>query len=83
MIHPAQIRAARALLGWRQEDLAKAAEIGIATVRRIEVLESPAGNVATLVRIQHALEKAGVLFLEADRNLGFGVRLKASPARSH
>jgi transcriptional regulator with XRE-family HTH domain len=78
MVYPAQIRAARALLGWRQEDLAKAAKVGIATVRRIEVLKSPAGNVATLVRIQQALERAGVLFLDADRNLGFGVRLKTS-----
>jgi transcriptional regulator with XRE-family HTH domain len=78
VLNPAQIRAARALLGWRQEDLAKVADIGVATVRRIEVLEGPAGNVATLVRIQQALEKAGILFLDADRNAGFGVRLKAS-----
>jgi transcriptional regulator with XRE-family HTH domain len=79
MLHPAQIRAARALLGWRQDDLAKAADIGAATVRRIEVLKSPAGNVATLIRIQKALEKAGIIFLDADRNAGFGVRLKATP----
>ena len=32
----AQIRAARALLGWRQEDLAKAAKVGLATIARIE-----------------------------------------------
>jgi transcriptional regulator with XRE-family HTH domain len=83
MLHPAQIRAARALLGWRQEDLAKVADVGVATVRRIEVSEEPAGNVATLVRIQHALEKAGILFLDADRKAGFGVRLKASRLKRH
>jgi transcriptional regulator with XRE-family HTH domain len=76
MVHPAQIRAARALLGWRQDDLAKLAGVGVATVRRIETLKLPAGNVATLVRIQQALEKAGVLFLDADQNFGFGVRLR-------
>lgn len=76
MLHPAQIRAARALLGWSQDDLAEVADVGVATVRRIEVLEKPAGNVATLVRIQDALEKAGILFLDADRKVGFGVRLK-------
>jgi transcriptional regulator with XRE-family HTH domain len=78
MVHPAQIRAARALLGWRQEDLARLAGVGVATVRRIEVLKSPAGNVATLISIQRALEKAGVLFLDADQRLGFGVRLVSS-----
>jgi transcriptional regulator with XRE-family HTH domain len=75
MVHPAQIRAARALLGWRQEDLARRAGIGVATVRRIEVLKSPAGNVATLMNIKQALEKAGILFLDSNRAVGFGVRL--------
>ena len=39
MLHASQIRAARALLGWSQEQLADAADIGVATIRRIEVLE--------------------------------------------
>ncbi len=81
MLHPAQIRAARALLGWRQGDLARAANIGVATVRRIEILEGPAGNVTTLIRIQYAFEKAGILFLDADRDAGIGVRLKKPKIR--
>ena len=81
MLQPAQIRAARALLGWRQGDLAKAADIGVATVQRIELLEGPAGNVATLLRIQQAFEKAGILFLDADREAGIGVRLKKPKMR--
>ena len=36
VMQAAQIRAARALLGWRQEDLAKAAKVGLATIARIE-----------------------------------------------
>ena len=40
MIEPAQIRAARALLGWRQEDLSKASGVGTATIWRIEKANS-------------------------------------------
>ena len=36
VLQAAQIRAARALLAWRQEELAKAAKIGLATLARIE-----------------------------------------------
>lgn len=64
------------MLGWRQEDLAKAAKTGLATIARIEQHEGPApGNVSTIIRIQEALERAGVFFLDDDGN-GFGVRLK-------
>jgi transcriptional regulator with XRE-family HTH domain len=56
MIEPAQIRAARARLGWRQEDLSKASGVGTATVRRIESANSSATSyVSTLSRIkQHS-----------------------------
>ncbi len=76
MIEPGQIRAARALLGWRQEDLSKAAGIGIATVRRIESADSSATSyVSTLSRIQESLEAAGILFIDDDGSAGIGVRL--------
>ena len=76
MLYSAQIRAARALLAWRQEDLARAARVGLATIQRIEQKHGPAlGNMATLLRIQHALEAAGVRFLAADQHGGVGVRL--------
>jgi transcriptional regulator with XRE-family HTH domain len=74
MIEPAQIRAARALLGWRQEDLSKASGIGTATVRRIESSNRSA-YVSTLSRIQTALETAGILFIDDDGRAGLGVRL--------
>jgi transcriptional regulator with XRE-family HTH domain len=75
MIHAAQIRAARALLGWRQEDLAKAAKSGLATVARIEQREGPAqGHSSTIMRIEAALMRAGVRFFE-DEDGSFGVRL--------
>jgi predicted transcriptional regulator len=76
MLEPAQIRAARALLGWRQEDLSKAASVGTATIRRIEKSDAPiAGYVSTIVRIQSAFEDAGVLFIDGDDTAGIGLRL--------
>ena len=77
MLQTAQIRAARALLGWKQNDLAKAARVNIATVRRIESKEGPVmGYVSTLMRIQSAFEAAGIRFLDSDAEGGIGVRLR-------
>lgn len=78
MISTGQVRAARALLRWTAEDLANAAEVGVATIRRMEVLEGvPAGNVKTLVAIQRALEDAGIEFIGSPED-GPGVRLRSS-----
>jgi transcriptional regulator with XRE-family HTH domain len=77
MLQTAQIRAARALLGWKQNDLAKAASVNIATVRRIESKEGAVmGYVSTLMRIQSAFEEAGISFLDNDAEGGIGVRLR-------
>jgi predicted transcriptional regulator len=79
MLQTAQIRAARALLGWNQDDLAKAAKVSIATIRRIEGQEGPVmGYVSTLMSIQSAFEKAGIIFQDEDAGGGIGVRFKAS-----
>ena len=76
MLEPAQIRAARALLGWRQEDLSRASGVGTATIYRIEKADgSTTGYVSTLSRIHASLEAAGVLFIDDDGNAGIGVRL--------
>jgi transcriptional regulator with XRE-family HTH domain len=76
MLHTAQIRAARALLGWRQEDLSKASKVGLATIRRIEKSGGVAsGNYSTVFNIQDALERAGIRFLDKDSTGGLGVRL--------
>ena len=69
-----QLRAARALLGWDQPKLAKAARVAIGTVRRMESFEgSIQSHTGTLLRVQAALEKGGIEFLNDDRP---GVRLK-------
>jgi DNA-binding XRE family transcriptional regulator len=79
MMQPAQIRAARALLGWSQGDLSKASNVGTATVYRLEKAKSTAtGYVSTVTRIQAAFEVAGVLFIDDDGSAGIGVRLAKS-----
>jgi transcriptional regulator with XRE-family HTH domain len=76
MLQVAQLRAARALLGWRQEDIAEAAKISVATIRRIESQEGPlTGYVSTILKIQGAFEQAGIQFVEDDEAGGFGVRM--------
>ena len=77
MRHSGQMRAARALLGWRQNDLADAAGVGLATIRRLERSSGMLkANVSTAAKIQAALERAGVQFIERDEFGGIGVRLK-------
>jgi transcriptional regulator with XRE-family HTH domain len=65
MIKADQIRAARALLRIGQEELARRAEISVATLRRLEA-EDGSTRVAspTLGRVRRALEDAGADFIE-------------------
>ena len=80
MISTAQVRAARALLRWRAQDLADASGIGVATIRRMEVLDGvPSGQIRSLTAIQSALEAAGVEFVGTPTE-NPGVRLKTKPA---
>jgi transcriptional regulator with XRE-family HTH domain len=65
-IDAAQCRAARALLGWNQLELARAANIGTATLKRFEVgLRTPIPN--NLVAIRKVLENAGVKFIDRGK----------------
>lgn len=79
MITPAQIRAARALIGWKQTDLANAAGVSEMSVKNIE-RGATDPRASTLMAIQRALEAAGVMFLDAgtNRDGGPGVRLSCS-----
>ena len=77
MIGARQIKAARALAGLSQRDVATRAGIGIATMRRIEAtIDEVTGSAQTLVRIQKALESEGVRFIDQDDQGGPGVRLR-------
>ena len=74
MITPGQCRAARALIGWSQQDLAAQAGVGIMTVHQLEKDGSQPRR-ATLEVVQRALESAGVEFIEENGG-GAGVRLR-------
>jgi transcriptional regulator with XRE-family HTH domain len=76
-IVPAQIRAARALLDWSQDQLAKAAEIAVSSVRDVEGSRRPA-DAQTVTSIRHACENEGVVFLPGNEKEGFGVRTVAN-----
>jgi DNA-binding XRE family transcriptional regulator len=77
MVTAGQIRAARALIGWKQAELAKAAGISEISVKNIE-REATDPRSSTVAAIQAAFEKAGVVFLDSGdtRDGGPGVRLK-------
>jgi transcriptional regulator with XRE-family HTH domain len=78
MISSAQIRAARALLRWSAAELAEISGIGVATIRRLELVDGvPSSNARTLLTLQQALEAAGVEFIGTPDN-GPGVRLRQS-----
>jgi ribosome-binding protein aMBF1 (putative translation factor) len=71
-----QIRAARALLRWSAEDLARASAIGVTTIRRAELTEvTTSMTVANDLAVRRALESAGVEFI-AENGGGPGVRLR-------
>jgi len=74
MISAAQCRAARGLLNWTQDDLARAAEVGVVTVRQFEA-EKGSARSATVRVIAQAFEQAGIEFIPENGG-GRGVRLK-------
>jgi ribosome-binding protein aMBF1 (putative translation factor) len=72
----AQIRAARAILRWSAVDLAQAASLGVNTIRRAEVADLGTSlTVANELAIRHALESAGIEFIDENGG-GPGVRLR-------
>jgi hypothetical protein len=71
-----QIRAARGLLRWSAEDLAREAALGLATIRRAEGAEGATSlTMANDLAVRRALESAGVEFIDENGG-GPGVRLR-------
>jgi transcriptional regulator with XRE-family HTH domain len=77
MFSPKTARAARALLGWSQSDLAKAAGIGLSTVVDFEK-ERRAMPAETETKMARALEAAGIEFQNGGSP---GVRLVKGRSR--
>jgi predicted transcriptional regulator len=80
MITAAQMRAARALLGIDQRQLARLAGVSLPTIQRMEASDGTVrGVVSTLTGVIEALEKAGVVLIgdnTPSAGGGRGVRLK-------
>jgi transcriptional regulator with XRE-family HTH domain len=79
-----QVKAARALLGWSQSDLASHSGISEPTIARLESADGEmGGRQETVGKIRRALEAGGVEFIDENGG-GPGVRLKkARPKRGH
>jgi len=74
-----QIRMARALLGWSQQDLADRAVVSLSAVTRLERGEADT-RASTVLAVQNAILKAGIELIGADGRKGEGVR-QARPDR--
>ena len=75
ILGPAQCRAARGLVAWSQDQLARNASVGNSTVRDFEKgRRVPQDD--NLTAIRRALEDAGVEFIPAKSGKGVGVRMR-------
>ncbi len=73
----AQIRAARALVRWSAGDLARAAALGVNTIRRAELVDDRTSmTAANDLAVRRAVEAAGVEVIDEDGG-GPGVRLRS------
>ncbi len=71
-----QIRAARAILGWSAEDLARKSSVSLRTIRRAELTDFHTKMTAPNdLSLRRALEAAGVEFIDENGG-GPGVRLR-------
>ena len=75
MTTPDQLRAARALVGISQADLAAKVGLSTKTIKRAEGQGDVAASAEAVASIRAALEAAGVVFLPENGN-GPGVALR-------
>ena len=79
MFSSEQLRAARALLGLSQQEVASASGISTMTLKRAEGSGRPAASAEAMEAIGRALEAAGVEFIPENGG-GAGVRLRKERA---
>jgi hypothetical protein len=71
-----QVKAARALLGWSQADLAKHSGVSEPTIARLESADGELGGRGdTVKKIHAALDASGIEFIDENGG-GAGVRLR-------
>ena len=77
MLTAAQMRAARALVRWSAHELAANSGVSWTTIQRMESQDGiPSAITRNIEKIQKTLEKAGVIFIDRNKDGGPGVRLK-------
>jgi transcriptional regulator with XRE-family HTH domain len=81
MITSGQLKAARALLGIDQRELAELSGLSVPTIQRMEGSEGVIrSNVDSLMKLLEALDRAGLILIRpgdvVDASGGRGVRLK-------
>jgi transcriptional regulator with XRE-family HTH domain len=81
MISAGQLRAARAMLGIDQRQLADMAGLSVPTIQRMEASEGVIrGNVDSLMKLVQALDTAGIELISTgavSSSGGRGIRLKS------
>jgi transcriptional regulator with XRE-family HTH domain len=86
MITAAQLRAARALLGVDQRQLAELSGLSVPTIQRMEASDGVIrGNVDSLMKLIAGLESAGIELIGdgmTSQGGGRGVRLRVEPAKA-
>jgi transcriptional regulator with XRE-family HTH domain len=82
MMTAAQLRAARAMLGWDQKTLADLAGVSLPTIQRMEASDGNVrGIVDTLTKVIEALNRGGIELIGENARSdggGRGVRLRQS-----
>lgn len=70
MITARQSRAARALLGWKQETLADKAQVSLTALRRLESESGLRVYESTRDQVRRALEGNGIVFMSTEKGEG-------------
>lgn len=82
MLSPRQLRAARSLVGWSRHKLAEASKVPAVTIGEFETGKTDP-KLSTVGKLRRAMERAGVLFIDADHEAGPGVRLRGEDRERH
>ena len=83
MITGRQVRAARALLNWKQEMLAERALVALTALKRLESERGLPVHEGTRDQVRRALEAAGVVFIDSDRGRGVLLLNEATAQPTH
>ena len=76
-MRPVHLRMARAALGWTLREFAEKCGVNKNTIARYEAGEAILTD--TLEKLESVLRQEGVVFIEADQELGPGVRIRNAP----